>query len=72
MKKIRMVSFNNGEIVARKYIDFENNVIKERNEENKEVITYSLKGIIESFGTIEKYINYNMRVWNFSLLDSIN
>lgn len=66
-----MVSFNNGAIVARKYIDFENNVIKERNEENKEVITYSLKGIIESFGTIEKYISYNMRVWGFSLLDNI-
>jgi ADP-glucose pyrophosphorylase len=72
MKKIRMVSFNNGEIAFRKYIDFDKNIIKERNEENKEVMTFNLKGIIESFGSIEKYIDYNIRVWNFSLLDSIN
>lgn len=72
MKKIRMVAFNNGEIVSRKYIDFKNNMVKEKSEGHDEVIVYNLDAIIKSFGTIEKYINYNMRVWNYSLLDSLN
>lgn len=70
-KKIRMVSFNNGEIVAKKYIDFEQGIIKERNETNMEVVEWKLDKIIEAFGSIEKYIQYNMRVWNFTLLDNI-
>ena len=72
-KKIRMVAFNNkGEIVQKKYIDFTTGIIKERNEENMQVCEWKLEKIVDAFGSIERYIDYNMRVWNFKLLDSIN
>jgi ADP-glucose pyrophosphorylase len=68
MKKIRMVVKFNGEIVAKKFIDLENKIIKERNEENKEVVSYNFEGIVKDFGTIEKYVDYNKRVWGFELV----
>lgn len=72
MKKIRMIAFNNGEIVSRKYIDIENKMIKEQNAQTREVISYNFEGILQDFGTVEAYIKYNMRVWGYSLLDSLN
>jgi hypothetical protein len=72
MKKIRMVQFNNGEIVAKKYVDLENKVIKERNEKTQAVVEFSFENIVKAFGSIEAYIEYNVRVWDFSLLDNIH
>jgi ADP-glucose pyrophosphorylase len=68
MKKIRMVVKVNGEIAYKKFIDLENKIIKERNEENKEVISYNFDGIVKDFGSIEKYVDYNKRVWGFQLV----
>jgi len=70
--KIRMVFIHKGQIAAKKIIDLENKTIKEIITENNAVISYNFEGIVKDFGTIEKYIDYNMRVWNFSLLDSMN
>ena len=68
MKKIRMVVKFNGVIVSKKYIDLENKIIRERNEENMQVVSYNFDGIVKDFGTIEKYVDYNKRVWGFELV----
>jgi ADP-glucose pyrophosphorylase len=68
MKKINMVVKFNGNIVMKKFIDLENKIIEERNLENRAVLSYNFDGIVRDFGTIEAYVKYNMRVWNYEIV----